>query len=179
MNKLLGIFILILFSTSCSSDLDFDQANDLKLEPVVIANLAFFDMKANQFIVGGVEQPLVGDIMDFKVFEDEDFADSTTRADFFFEFTNTVNRAFIINLYLLDDNNTRLYAIPFSVNAYTVGAPIMVSKTEIFENAKLDILKKTTKIAFAVALLPGPPLNSNSTGSLKLRSSATLYLVFQ
>lgn len=178
MNKLLRIFILILFSASCSSDLDFNQANDLQLEPVVVANMASFDIQANQFIIGGVEQPLVGDVMNFTVFNDPDFSDNISRTDFFFEFTNTINRAFIINLYLLDDNNTRLYAIPFSVSAYS-GTPIVVSKTEIFENAKLDILKETTKIAFAIVLLPGVPLTATSSGSLKLRSSGTLYFEVQ
>ena len=178
MNKLFVLLILILFSTSCSSDLDFDQVNDLKLEPVVVANLASFDVKANEFVVGGVEQPLAGDVMDFNIFNDPDFSKKIRRTDFFFEFTNTINRAFVINLYLLDSNNTRLYTIPFNVPAST-GTPIVVPKTEIFENANLDILKQTKKIAFAVALIPGPPLTSNSAGSLKLRSSGTLYFVFQ
>jgi hypothetical protein len=178
MNKLLGIFIILLFSASCSSDLDFNQANDLKLEPVVVANMASFDIKANQFIIGGVEQPLVGDVVNFEVFNDPDFSNNIRRTDFFFEFTNTINRAFIINLYLLDDTNVRLYTIPFNVAASS-GSPIVVTKTEIFENTRLDILKNTTKIAFAIALLPGPPLTSTSSGNLKLRSGGTLYFEVQ
>lgn len=178
MNKLLRIFILILFSTSCSSDLDFNQANDFMAKPVVVANMASFDVAANQFIIGGVEQPLVGDVMDFKVFNDPDFSSKIVKTDFFFEFTNTISRAFVINLYLLDGNDARLYTIPFTVSAST-GSPIVVSKTEIFENNKLDILKQTQKIAFLVGLVPGPPLTGNSAGSLKLRSSGTLYFVFQ
>ena len=65
MNRLFGILILSFFYFSCSSDLDFDQINDLKLEPVFVANMASFDIKANQFVIGGVEQPLVGDLMSF------------------------------------------------------------------------------------------------------------------
>ena len=163
---------------SCSSDLDFDQVNDLKLEPVVVANLASFDILANQFVVGGVEQPLVSDTIDFNVFNDPDFANNIRRTDFFFEFTNTINRAFIINLYLLDANNIRLHEIPFNVPAYT-GAQNVVSKTEIFESAKLDLLKKTTKITFVITMLPGSALNENSLGSLKLRSSSTIYFAAQ
>lgn len=41
---------------SCSSDLDFNQANDFKLEPIFIANLASFEIPANQFIEKGMEQ---------------------------------------------------------------------------------------------------------------------------
>ena len=178
MNKFFGIFILSLLFLSCSSDLDFDQANDLELKPVVVANLASFDILANQFVIGGVEQPLVGDVMNFKVFNEDDFIDNISRTDLFFEFDNTINRAFTISLYFLDANDAILYNIPIASPAYT-GSPNVVTKTEVFENAKLDILKKTEKIAFVIAMMPGPPLTDSSLGSLKMRSSATIYFLAQ
>jgi hypothetical protein len=55
----------------------------------------------------------------------------------------------------------------------------LVTKTEIFENAKLDLLKTTTKLAFVVTMLPGPGLSESSLGSLKFRSGATVYLVLE
>lgn len=178
MNKLLGIFILSILSFSCSSDLDFNQVNNLKSEPVIIANLASFDVQANQFVIGGVEQTVSGDLLDFNIFKDSYFNKSLTRADFFFEINNTINRAYKINLVFLDANNSPLYSIPFNVPAYA-GVQNLVTKTEVFENAKLDLLKNTTKIAFVITMLPGPGLDENSLGSLKLRSSATIYLVLE
>jgi hypothetical protein len=178
MNKFLGIFILSIFFLSCSSDLDFDQVNDLKLEPVVVANLATFDVPANEFVIGGVEQNVAGDVLNFDVFKNSFLTDALTRADFFFEIDNTINRAYRVNLYLLDANNTPLYTIPFDVPAYT-GVQNLVTKTEIFQNAKLDLLKKTTKIGFVITMYPGPALSESSLGSLKLRSSATVYLVVE
>lgn len=178
MNKFLGIFLLSIFSLSCSSDLDFDQVNDLKSEPVVIANLSSFDVQANQFVIGGIEQPVAGDIMDFDVFKLKFFTENLTRADFFFEIDNTINRGFRINLFLLDANNNPLYTIPFTVPAYS-GAQNLVTKTEIFQNTKLNLLKNTVKIAYVVTLMPGPVLSVNSLGSLKMRSSATLYFVVE
>jgi hypothetical protein len=178
MNKFLRIFILSVFFISCSSDLDFNQVNDLKLEPVVVSNLASFDVQANQFVVGGAEQPVSGDLMSFDVFKQPFLDQNLNRADFYFEINNTINRGFKVNLLLLNANNNPLYTIPFDIPAYT-GTQNVVTKTEIFQNAKLDLLKSTSKIAFVVNLLPGPPLTSSSTGSLKLRSSGTLYFVAQ
>jgi hypothetical protein len=178
MNKLLGIFILTIFFLSCSSDLDFNQVNDVKLEPVVVANLASFDVQANQFVVGGVEQPVIRDEMDFNVFNNSSFNNSLIRTDMFFEFNNTINRAFNINLYFLDANNAKLYTIPFTIPAYTLGQSSLTKKV-IFENANLDLLKQTKKVAFLITLLPGTTLTDSSLGSLKMRSSATLYLVVQ
>jgi hypothetical protein len=178
MNKFIGIFILSVFFLSCSSNLDFNQVNDFKSEPIVVANLASFDVQANQFVVGGAEQPVSGDLMDFNVFTNTNFNDSLTRVDLFFEITNTINRAYVINLYFLDANNAKVYTIPFTLPAYTAGQT-PVTKNVIFENANLDLLKKTKKIAFVINLLPGTAITSSSLGSLKLRSSATLYLVEQ
>lgn len=177
MNKFFGIFLVCVFSLSCSSDLDFNQVNDLKLEPVFIANLATFDVQAHQFVDGGIEQTLSGDLMDFDVFK-QNFDDNLDRADFFFEIDNTINRGFRINLFLLDANNNTLYTIPFDVPAYS-GTQNLVTKTEIFQDAKLNLLKNTSKIAFVVNLLPGPALSESSLGSLKLRSSATVYFVVE
>jgi hypothetical protein len=178
MNKFLGIFILSIFFLSCSSDLDFDQVYDVKLEPVMVANLATFDVPANAFVTDGIEQNAAGDLMNFDIFRDNYFNDSIKRADFFFEIDNTINRAYRIDLFLLDANNAPLYNIPFDVPAYT-GIPNLVTKTEIFQNAKLDQLKKTTKIAFVITMMPGSALSENSLGSLKLRSSATVYFVVE
>jgi hypothetical protein len=121
---------------------------------------------------------VAGDILNFDVFRDTYFNDSLRRTDFYFEIDNTINRAYRINLYLLDANNSPLYTIPFDVPAYS-GVRNLVTKTEIFEKAKLDQLKKTKKIAFGIAMLPGPALSENSLGSLKLRSSATVYFVVE
>ena len=79
---------------------------------------------------------------------------------------------------MLDVNNSPLYRIQLNVPAYT-GVENLVTKTEIFENSKLDLLKKTRKLAFTITMLAGPPLTETSLGSLKLRSSATAYLVVQ
>lgn len=175
MNRILGLVILAFFALSCSSNLDFNQVNDLKATPIIVANLASFDVPANQFVNGGIEQTVAGDLLNFDIFSDTYFNDSLTRVDFYFEFNNTINRGYTINIYFLDSKNSMVYTIPFEVPAYS-GTQNLVTKTEIFENSNLALLKKTAKIAFAVTMHPGPLLDENSVGSLKLRSSATIYL---
>ena len=56
---LLGFFVL-LFSFSCSSDLDFEQVNNLELRPVVVAN----DVVANKLVNNGSEQSISMDTPD-------------------------------------------------------------------------------------------------------------------
>ena len=178
LNRVFCLFILLLFSFSCASDLDYDQANDLKLEPVFVANLAYFDVPANEFVTNGVEQSVIFDTPTVDVFNDDFFRDNLKKVEFFFEMENTINRAYSVDLVFLDNNNQRVHAINLTVPAFT-GMENKVTKTEIFENAQLDLLKRTTKIAFTLTMLPGAPLNENSSGRLKLRSGVTAYLVVE
>ena len=177
-HSILGILILVLFSSSCASDLDYNQVNDIKLEPVFISNLAYFDIPANEFVTGGVEQNVIFDAPTVDVFNDKFFRDNLNRVDLFFEVNNTINRSYRIDLVFLDRNNQPVHSINFIVPAYS-GAENIVTKTEIFENATLDLLKRTTKITFTLTMFAGPPLNESSTGSLKLRSGVTAYLVVE
>tara|TARA_R110000868_G_scaffold29106_2_gene108448 strand:+ start:2922 stop:3485 length:564 start_codon:yes stop_codon:yes gene_type:complete len=174
----LATILLTMFSVSCSSDLDFNQANNLKIKPVIVANLTYFDIAANGFLDNGIEQKLAFDAQDFDVFRDSFFRDSLKRADFFFEINNTINRAFTINIVLLDVNDQPLYNIPFVIPAYN-GTSNTITQTEVFENLNLELLKSTKRMGFVIAMAPGAPLDGSSQGSLQLRSSATVYLEIQ
>jgi hypothetical protein len=81
-NKILGFVLVILFSFSCSSNLDFNQINDFKSEPVYIANLTYFDILAKQFIENGTEKNITFDAQEFDVFRIL-FRKSLIQADFF------------------------------------------------------------------------------------------------
>jgi len=174
----IGIFALIIFNASCSSDLDFNQVNDAKLEPTYIANLSYFDIQAKDFFVNGQEQDIAFDAQNFDVFRDKYFKNYLKKAEFFFEIENTIARSFSIDIILFDQNDQVLYVKRLVIPAYN-GTKNVVTTTDIFENAKLDLLKQTTRLGFGIVKNPGTPLTVNSPGNLKLRSSATVYLVLQ
>lgn len=172
------ILLLASLFFSCSSDLDFDQTKDLKLEPVFVANLAYFNVPATQLADSGGGL-IVFDEQEFDAFKDKFFRDNLVKAELDFEIENTIIRDFTVDVVLLDANNQILETDSYSIPAYSGASNIIKYPTEIFENQRLDLLKKTTKIAFYVRMAPGPALDQNSTGSLKLRSGATVYMVIE
>ncbi|MFV8336704.1 hypothetical protein ACNQF7_11560 [Flavobacterium sp. RSP29] len=177
-HRILSVLILILFSSSCASDLDYNQVNDIKLEPVFISNLAYFDVQANQFVTGGVEQNVIFDAPTVDVFSEKFFTEKLNKVDLFFEINNTINRSYRMDLVFLDRNNQPVHSTNIIVPAYS-GVENIVTKTEIFQNATLDLLKRTTKITFTLTMFAGPPLSESSLGSLKLRSGVTAYFVIE
>jgi hypothetical protein len=170
---LLGFFVL-LFSFSCSSDLDFEQVNNLELRPVVVANLSSFDVVANKLVNNGSEQSISMDTPDVGVFNSSFLKDNLNKANLSFEVNNTINRAFTLQLLFLNAANIPPITIQMNIPAYD-GTANQTILTQTFEGTNLNLLKQTKKIGFIIALLPGPTLTSSSVGNLKLRSSVTAY----
>jgi len=177
-NRFLYIIVLLIFSFSCSSDLDFNQVADLKLEPIYVANLSYFDIPAKDFVDNGEEQTVSFDAQDFHVFRDNFFRKNLKKVDFIFEITNSINRAYSFDIIFLDKNFDPIYTIPFTIPASN-GSPSPIKKTEVFEGATLDVLKTSEVMAFVLQMDAGPALSENSEGSLKLISKATVYLVVE
>ena len=153
--------------------MDFNQGNNLVLEPVIVANLAAFDMPAHQFVAGGIEQLQFVDVPNYDLFKDTFFKNNLIKVEFFFEINNTINRDYVIDLVLLDANDFPLHSISIPVSAYT-GVGKIVTKTEPFES-NLAVLTSTRRMSFTITMLQGPALSEASLGSLKLRSSSTGY----
>lgn len=175
LNNIPKFLCLAFLSFSCSSDLDFDQVDDLKLEPVFVANLTYFDVPANAFVDNGNEQSVVFDAQDFNPFKNSILRDDLVKTQFDFEITNTIARAYRIDLNLINKNDQTIEKLTFNVPAYS-GTANIHNFSEVFENQRLTALKTTAKISFAITMAPGPPLTETSPGNLKLRSGATLYL---
>lgn len=174
-NNIPKFLLLAFLSFSCSSNLDFDQVDDLKLEPVFVANLTYFDVPANAFVDNGSEQSVVFDAQDFNPFKNSILRDDLVKTEFDFEITNTIARAYKIDLNLINKDNQTIETLTFNVPAYS-GTANTYNFSEVFENQRLALLKTTAKISFGITMAPGTPLTETSPGNLKLRSSATLYL---
>jgi hypothetical protein len=171
--RIIGILLLLL-SFSCSSDLDFEQTNQLNIKPVFTTNLAYFPLKANQFVINGVEQSTFSYVANVDFFHTAFVRDDLVRTELYFRVKNTINRTYTYNITFLDVNNIPIHTIDMGIPAYN-GTEIVVEKTEIFNSSNIDILKNTKSIIFSVLMLPGPPLTTASPGRVELSSSVTAY----
>lgn len=173
------LFLVALLGSSCSSDLDFEQANDLKLTPIFETNLSYFSFLAKDIVTNGVETTVVYDSPTSDIFDEEFFSKNLNRADLFFEVNNSTTRAFRMVIVLLDINDVPLDTINFDIPASNGSAIRTVTQNKVYVGTRLDLLKRTVRIGFALQLLPGAPLTEMSTGKIELRSKATSYFVVQ
>ena len=176
--RFLGILYLGLFSFSCSSDLDFNQTKNLRLEPAYVANLVYFDIPANEFVTNGVETPQFIDRSTVDVFNNTFFVNDLVKVDLDFEINNTIARAYTLDVKLFDANGIQIDIISIAVPAY-YGAANIITQKEVFQGTRLTTLKKTTRIEMALRMASGTALTESSTGTIKMRSGVTAYFVIQ
>ena len=144
--KILLLAINLIFF-ACTKDVDFNQINDLELNPVIESSLIFFDEPANRFL------------------------ENLVKVDLVFETENSINQRFDLQIDFFDNSGQLQHSFsitqePLSNNNYTA----------VFEDDTLDALKNTTEIVFTLRLSPGnPPINETTPGTIKLKSKAVFY----
>ncbi len=177
-SRFLGILYLAIFSFSCSSDLDFNQTKNLRLEPTYVANLVYFDIPANEFVTNGIETPQFIDRSTVDIFNNTFFVNDLAKVDLDFEINNTVARAYILDVKLFNTNGVQLDTFSITVPAYN-GTSNIVTQKEVFQGTRLTILKNTTRIDMALRMASGTAITESSSGTIKMRSGVTAYFVIQ
>lgn len=173
-----GLLFLALFFCSCSSDLDLNQTKNLRLEPTYVANLVYFDIPANEFVTNGIENSQFIDRSTVDIFNNSFFVNNLIKVDLDFEITNTIARAYVLDVKLFNSSGTQLDMISIAVPAYN-GTPISVTQKEVFQGTRLTTLKNTTRIDMTIRMASGIALTETSSGSIKMRSGLTAYFVIQ
>ena len=166
-------------TTSCIKDVDFDQAEDIVLTPVITSSAVFTDIEASRFSENGIELETVNDtIANIEIFSDEFINDNLVKAELVFETNNSINRTFGIQIDFLNEANELLHTFNFDTLPSVNGSDVLTEYIEIFEDETLEALKLTTQIAITLRLYPstdGSFLNENSLGRIELKSKGVFY----
>lgn len=171
--RLLLYVILVLYGTSCIDNVDFNQVEDLSVEPAFITTLAYFTLNQNNFIFNGIEINTVTDISDFKVLNNAAARESLKRIVFDFAINNQFDRDFNITIDFLDKTNTVVHNLaPLTIKAYdnnfSEQRAIAVTNNQQFLSA--------TKVSIKLQMYTGIPFNPNDVKTLDFKSAATVYL---
>lgn len=180
LGRLLVLIILSLGLSSCTKDIDFNQSKDLVLEPVLVSNLVFFNTPANNFFANGTALSVSKDSIIIDLFRRDFVVENLIKADLVFETTNSINKAFNLELDFLDSLNVRQHTFTISTPASPNNADLLTTHTEVFENASLNALKQTDKIVLTIrALAGGVEFNETTQGNIQLKSKGVFYFELQ
>lgn len=171
--KNLSICLFVL-SMSCTKDVDFNQIDDLEINPVLESSIIYFNAPATNFYNNG-EISVSQDFVLLDIFNNKLTVDDLTKAAFTFESINSINRAFQLDIDFIDSNDDTQYSImllaPQSIN----NQDIITEQLVVFEDDDLVALKRTVKLVFTITLQSGEPIDDNTLGDITLKSKGLFY----
>jgi len=167
----LACFVVI----SCVKDTNFGQAENITLTPVVELDLIFFDIEAGEFFdsITNTSRLTVRDTTEIRFLDDTGVQESLKRAEFLFNFTNSIPRTFQVDFQFLNEANEETYVTGTTVNAGTEQLPVL---TQFIENVEGDDILQLTMADRVVVSVTIPSSDASLTGLLNLRSKTTYYL---
>ncbi|WP_417443652.1 hypothetical protein [Joostella sp.] len=159
---------------SCVKDVDFNQAEELEIEPSVAVSLLYFDLQASTIGLipnNDVDGDSVEDITELDIFSEPFLEENLEGATFNFEFLNSTPRVFNAKISLYDD----MYNVLDSEDVL-IDVP-KKSVSLIYSDSNVQTLKSMAYMGIELELIPGSPLlTPNSTGELLLKSSGTFFM---
>ncbi len=165
--------VLLLFS--CIKDTNFDEAQNIALTPVVELDLIYFNVDAGEFYdsITNTSILTLRDTTEIRFLDDTDFRESLIRAEFQFNFTNSIPREFMVDFQFLSEENEETFVTGTIVNQGTEQAPVF---TQFIENVEGEEVLQLTLANKVVVTITIPSSDASLRGILNLQSKTTYYL---
>ena len=135
------ILLLAVIFASCTSKLDFDQANELKITPVFEGDMFFFDISKDDLIDSQSQfKSIINDTLDFGIFYNVNNRKHFVKAEITIGYKNTFQRSFHTEYIFIDENNQ-----PVEQNSFDIQA---ADATQNVEGEEIVIYSKTANPNF-------------------------------
>lgn len=167
-------FVVFLSLTACVKDVDFDQVDEILLQPTAIIDLVDFTLNADLLEYDPGIPVEVSKEMSFEVVTD-DLKESIIGVDLGFEYFNSLPRTFNATIYFLTDRNKVKNKIEFEIPPGSEESPVILDFNQYFEGEELEALNSSTKIKISLEMQPGP---GATDGQLQLKSTAAYKFLF-
>lgn len=167
----LYLVLAICCITACSSDLDFDQADEIVLSPEVAADLIFFTLGTETFINASIPDTtvIVQDTTRLEFLDDSFVRENVRNIEFNFEVDNSFAQSFSNRSIFLNDANAPQYVLEFTIAASPDGTPVRTTIIEQINENELEAILNATKVANEVQLQTNGLFIE---GSIRLQSKA-------
>ncbi|NJB37239.1 MULTISPECIES: hypothetical protein [Flavobacteriaceae] len=144
MKRIFASLLVLFLLCSCSEEQDFDQIDDLVLEPTIASSIFYFESNEDTIDLAGVG-PFYSQEFTFEAFNESFIQDNVVEAELTYQLENTTNKALRIIVEFLDEAGNPLDSQPFSLEPH----PTTTLETIVNygpSGKSLDILRNTKSI---------------------------------
>lgn len=171
MKRVFYVFLSLLFLLSCGEEQDFDQFDDLRIEPTVASSILYFESDEGTINAAGTAG-FYQETFTFEAFSDPNISERVLDGVITYQLENTTSKSLGILIEFLDAGDNTLDAETFVINAEPT--PLLERQVAYGNGGKsLDILRNTTRIRVSGENLGDTTsLSTQSEPKIILRSSA-------
>lgn len=162
--RFLSFFILLTLS-SCIKDVDYDQLDNIDLEPTMKVALVYANLTGSDFQTTSYQS----DITEFDVFDNDYAQDDVVKLDLLFGFENNFNKDFDISFEFLDKDLNLVTTLNFLSKMGTT-----LDKTVVFEDTNLKQLLQARAIRVSIQMVSSSAITSSEM-SFKFKSATNVY----
>lgn len=166
MKKLLLVFYILIATVSCIKDIDFNQANAIKITPIIKSTLIHFNVTESNFVTTNYKT----DISEFQLFKNDVAQNNVVKIDFLFEMNNTFNKDVNISYRFLDKDLNIVGAINLLSESSTNR-----TETVTFDNTTINTLVEARLIQVYIEILNTTDITSEMHFNFK--SAAHIHLI--
>lgn len=150
------ISFIVIFSSlmlsSCFKDVDFEQAQDIKLTPDLEADIIFYQLNENDFLDSETNaySPVIRDTVRLEFLDDDYIQDGLMYAEFRFRHENRFPNIIKSEIRFLDNSGREQFNVNYDIPAGSVDSTAVVDT--IHTMAGSDIIKVRRSIQMVVEL---------------------------
>ncbi|WP_243744212.1 hypothetical protein [Zeaxanthinibacter enoshimensis] len=169
------MILLLMLLTACSEPTDFNQADDLMLEPVVEASILYIE--SPEEVINESDFTSFTYDFNFDAFGEKFVSENLIDGMIAFELENTTSKPFTITLEFLDEGGNTLFTQVFELDA----APTAILYREVFfgtpSGQDINIIRNTSGFRVtadnegdtsSVSSLPDPKIIFRSSAKFRL-----------
>lgn len=145
-------------------DVDFDQAEDIRLKPDLQVDLLIFDVEDPDFTEpnSGLPRTIIKDTVRLEFLDDDYIQNDLSKVEFRFRYTNTFSNSFSSRIYFLSETNVLQHQVNFTIAGGDKTAPVITEKLDFTGENDIDRIRRTIKMVVEIEVLSGgQPENGN------------------
>lgn len=169
--RIFAVSALLLSITSCVSELDFDQVNEIVITPKVDLDLIFLNLETEDFIDADntVEGVVVRDTTRLEFLNDAVVRENLKEIEFTFTAENTFPQAAMNRAQFLNNAGVLQYELFFDIEPSPDGNLVVTTLVEVLSEVEIEALRNSIQVVNEVIVeVNGSPIE----GQLSIQSKA-------
>lgn len=140
---------------SCFKDVDFGQAENIKLSPDLEVDLLYYTLNENDFLDSQTNSysPIIRDTVRLEFLNDDYIQDGLMYAEFRFRHENKFPYQIRSNIRFLDNSGQEQFNVNYDISPGSVASPAIKDTVHVMQGAEIIKVRNSIQMALEIEVL--------------------------